>query len=205
MTFSIVTWLNIVLLMSMPSYFVQMRFSFVFFGIDAHTYLRKIILVASLHAIITSSFIFIVPSSFFPPLSITFWFFLYLTIFRKLPLSERIGSGILSLVMGIVIEVSSGLIWLQYYTQEQILSNPLLCIIYLWPFYMVIVILTLIMQQKHIHPGKQIRKYLTNKRGKPMLYLVLLLVIQIILIIFLIPVGSIKDNAATFLLGRPSK
>ncbi len=195
---SIIGIINLLAFVSLPGYMIAVIFSFVFWKIPFRTWLDRIIYFICTQALIVNWLFFHLPPNIYLACSLITFSILFFIFFKPIRFAERIRLIVGALLITFIIEIVSGILRIQHYSQEHIITNSLLLLTSLWPLYAIITAITIYMAKKGVHPGKRLHLFISSKRQNTISYLILLLIVQFLLLIFLLPIFPTHENGLYF-------
>lgn len=195
---SFIEIINLLAFVSLPGYMIAVIFSFVFWNIPLRAWLDRIIFFICTQALIVNWLFFHMSSNLYLACSLITFSLLFFVFFKPIRFAERIRLIVVALLINFIVEIVSGILRIQHYSQEHIITNSLLLLTSLWPLYAIITVFTLYMVIKGVHPGKSLHLFISSKRQNTISYLILLLIVQFLLLIFLLPIFPIHENGLYF-------
>lgn len=127
--------INLLTFVSLPGYMIAISCSFVFWGIPVRPWLDRMIFFTIIQSLIVNWLFFHMPSSLYLASSLATFTLLFLFFFQPIRFADRTRLIIVSLLISFAVEITSGLLRIQHYSQEQIINNSVLLLTSLWPLY----------------------------------------------------------------------
>jgi signal transduction histidine kinase len=195
---SFIEMINLLAFVSLPGYLITIMFSFVFWDIPLRPWLDRMIFFTCTQALIVNWLFFHLPSGLYLATSLATFTLLFLFFFQPIRLADRTRLIVASLLIHIAVEIASGPLRIQHFSQKEIITNSVLLLTSLWPLYAIIIAITLFMSKKAVHPGRSLHRFITSKRQNTISYLIVLLIVQFLLLIFLLPIFPTHENGLYF-------
>ncbi|NDI36775.1 GHKL domain-containing protein [Chengkuizengella sediminis] len=179
--------LPLILVYSIPTYFIIIYFSFTFWGVSIKDKWKKILLFATLESIYIGLFIFDLPLYLHLINGIISYFILFFLVFYSLNTIYKIIIPSFAYITAMFLEGISGSVIFLFIPREQFI-NSVMNMLYITVFITTIMILlNYLMNRKKWFPGKDLIE--TIKKNKKITLLVCILSIQFLMTALIMSIG----------------